>query len=75
VALQIAKPVCLAAHRTDGAWRWHERLGHQSFGSLQTMAQTGMVCGLPSIGHVEQVCEACVVGKQQRAAFPQAAKY
>jgi hypothetical protein len=24
--LQVARPLCLAVHRDDDAWRWHERL-------------------------------------------------
>jgi hypothetical protein len=34
-----------------------------------------MVRGLPSIEHVEHVCDVCLAGKQRRALFPQAAKY
>jgi transposase InsO family protein len=75
VVLKIAQPICLAACRTDTAWTWHERMGHQNFSALQKMARTGMVHGLPTIGHVEQLCEACLAGKQRRSAFPQAAKH
>ncbi|BBN09932.1 hypothetical protein MPTK1_4g23840 [Marchantia polymorpha subsp. ruderalis] len=39
------------------------------------MARTGLVRGLPPIEHVEQVCDACLAGKQRRAPFPQVAKY
>jgi hypothetical protein len=39
------------------------------------MGRDGMVRGLPSIEHVEHVCDACLAGKQRRALFPQAAKY
>jgi transposase InsO family protein len=39
------------------------------------MARDGMVHGLPRIGHVDQLCDACLAGKQRRVAFPQAAKY
>jgi hypothetical protein len=34
-----------------------------------------MVKGLPEIDHIEQVCEDCVLAKQKRAPFPQAAKF
>jgi hypothetical protein len=34
-----------------------------------------MVCGLPAIDHVDQVCEDCVLAKQKRKSFPKAAKY
>ncbi|OAE34466.1 hypothetical protein AXG93_3472s1010 [Marchantia polymorpha subsp. ruderalis] len=75
VVLQVAQPVCLSVRHGDGAWRWHERLGHQNFGALKTMARTGLLRGLPPIEHVEQVCDACLAGKQQRAPFLQVAKY
>jgi hypothetical protein len=75
VVLQIAQHVCLSASRIDNAWVWHERLGHQNFGALQTMARTGMVRGLPTLGHVDQLCEACLDDKQRRRLFPQAADY
>ena len=39
------------------------------------MSRTGMVRGLPEIGHADQLCDACLAGKQRRAPFPQAAKY
>jgi transposase InsO family protein len=75
VTLQVAQPVCLSVRRGDDAWTWHERLGHQNFGALRTMSHTGMVRGLPEIGHADQLCDACLVGKQRRAPFPQAAKF
>jgi transposase InsO family protein len=34
-----------------------------------------MVCGLPEIGHADQLCDACLAGKQRRAPFPQATKF
>jgi hypothetical protein len=34
-----------------------------------------MVHGLPTVNHVEQVCEDCVLAKQKRASFPKVAKY
>jgi hypothetical protein len=34
-----------------------------------------MVRGLPAIEHVDQLCDACLAGKQKRASFPQVAKF
>ena len=34
-----------------------------------------MVHGMPSIEHVEQLCDRCLVGKQRRAPFPREAVY
>jgi transposase InsO family protein len=39
------------------------------------MGREGMVRGLPSMEHVENVCDGCLVGKQRRAPFSQAATY
>jgi hypothetical protein len=75
VKLEIAAPVCLAAQHGDDAWRWHARFGHLHFDAMRRMAREGMVHGLPTVEHVEQLCDACLVGKQRRAPFPQKAKY
>ena len=34
-----------------------------------------MVRGLPQLDHVDQLCDACLAGKQRRAPFPQEAKH
>jgi transposase InsO family protein len=39
------------------------------------MAHESMVIGLLSVDHVQQLCDACLAGKQRRAPFPQKAKY
>jgi hypothetical protein len=46
-----------------------------NFHSLRKLCRGEMVKGLPEIDHVEQVCEDCVLAKQKRAPFPQAAKF
>jgi hypothetical protein len=45
------------------AWRWHERYGHLNFKALRKLGRADMVRGLPTIDHVEQVCEDCVLAK------------
>jgi hypothetical protein len=75
ITMQVTQPVCLSARSSDEAWRWHERLGHQSFGALQRMSCTGMVRGLPAVAHADQLCEACLAGKQRRSPFPQITKF
>lgn len=72
--LNVGRPVCLAAHCTEDAWRWHARFGHTSFKSLRKMATEGMVRGLPHLEQVDQVCDGCLVGKQRRASFPAEAR-
>jgi hypothetical protein len=73
--LRPTKPMCLMASYNDNEWRWHARFGHLGFQALQKMGRDGMVRGLPSIEHVEHVCDVCLAGKQRLASFPQAAKY
>jgi hypothetical protein len=73
--LQVARPLCLAVHQDDDAWRWHERLGHANFGSLEKMGRLEMVRGLPPISHAEQFCDTRVLAKHHRGAFPKQSKY
>jgi hypothetical protein len=68
--INLARPVCVAAHAGEDAWRWHARFGHINFGALRKMAREGLVRGMPLISQVEQVCEACLAGKHRRAPFP-----
>jgi transposase InsO family protein len=68
--LQVARPLCLAVHQDDDAWRWHERLGHANFGSLEKMGRLEMVRGLPPISHAEQFCDTCVLVNHRREVFP-----
>jgi transposase InsO family protein len=65
--------VCLVACTDDDAWRWHQRFGHIHFAALRKMGREKLVRGLPVIDQVQQVCDACLAGKQRRAPFPQKA--
>ena len=69
----ITRPVCLAARTDDDSWTWHSRFGHIHFAVLRKMAREELVRGLPLLNQVEQVCEACLTGKQRRVPFPQKA--
>lgn len=73
--LHPTKPVCLLTKGSSVAWRWHNRFGHLNFRALRSFSQKEMVKGLPQIDHVEQICEGCLVGKQQRKPFPQSSLY
>ncbi|KAK2984915.1 hypothetical protein RJ640_001268 [Escallonia rubra] len=63
-------PKCLKACFDNQSWLWHLRLGHLNFGGLKLMSTKNMVNGLPSIHQPDQLCEACLVGKQHRHSFP-----
>ena len=65
----------LTAQHDSISWRWHARLGHLHFDAMQKMARGGLVRGLLSIEPVEQLCEACLTGKQRRTPFPQKSKF
>ena len=73
--VQVAQPLCLAARWADEAWQWHERFGHLHFKALKRLSAKGMVRGLPSLDHVEQFCDICVLTKQRRLPFPQQARF
>jgi hypothetical protein len=72
--VQLARPLCLAARASDGAWLWQERLGHLNFDALHKMEKHGMVQGLPPIDRVHQLCIECVTTKLKRRPFPLQAK-
>jgi hypothetical protein len=57
------------------AKRWHTRLGHVNMQVLRRMANQEVVRGLPLIGAVGELCEACMAGKQKRSHFPDRAAW
>jgi hypothetical protein len=67
----------LVVHGLDNevAWRWHERFRHVNMAALRKLAQEELVHGLPKIGQVGQLCEACQAGKQRHTSFPVKAEY
>jgi transposase InsO family protein len=72
--VNIARPLCLMAHRADGPWLWHERYGHLHFDALRKLSKEKMVDGLPPVEHVHQLCTDCVATKLKRRPFPAQAK-
>ena len=50
-------------------WKWHLRFGHLNFRRLKLLSNISMVNGLPIVKESEYVCEACILGKQQRNSF------
>ncbi|CAA7409651.1 unnamed protein product [Spirodela intermedia] len=72
---KLVRQVCLEARAVEEAWKWHARLGHVNMTALQKMAREELVRGLPAVGQVDQLCEACLAGKQKRSPFPQQGEY
>jgi hypothetical protein len=72
--LNIGHPICLAARSEEAAWRWHGRFSHLSFKLLRQLAHHDMVRGLPPLEQVDQISDACLVGKQRRTSFPDQAR-
>ncbi|GJS60500.1 zinc finger, CCHC-type containing protein [Tanacetum coccineum] len=75
IALNIAKPACLAASLVDDAWTWHARLGHANFYTLEFIGKKRMVTGMPCVSHPKQLCSGYVVAKQTRQSFPNEAQW
>jgi len=60
------------AQADEGTSRlWHERFGHLSMQTLSAMQKSSIVVDLPPISDKDEVCEACMKGKQHRQPFPQ----
>ena len=68
--LQTIDAKCLKANVQDDSWCWHMRFGHLNFEALKSMGDKNMVDGIPSINHPNQLCEACLLGKDARTSFP-----
>jgi hypothetical protein len=75
VVLKNSQPVCLLTKMSDDAWLWHSRLGHAGFHTLKQLSEKSMVGGVPAIDHPEEVCEACLAGKQTRMSFPKKSQW
>lgn len=57
------------------AWTWHACYGHLNFDALRKLAWQEMVHGLPLVEQADQLCDACLAGKQRLSSFAQQAKY
>jgi hypothetical protein len=64
LSVTVDKPVSLAAHAEEMAWRWHARYGHLGFHGLQKLSKGEMVHGLPRIEQVYRVCNGRLVDKK-----------
>ena len=65
----------VVARGAEEAWKWHACLGHVNMVAPRKMAWEDLVRGLPAVGQVDQLCEACLAGKQKRLPFPKQGEY
>ncbi|XP_014623180.1 uncharacterized protein [Glycine max] len=63
VGVSTIEQKCLTAQSNDSVWKWHRRLGHLNFNSLNKLQKKNMVVGLPLIKVPRQVCGRCCEGK------------
>ncbi|GKB83567.1 putative RNA-directed DNA polymerase [Tanacetum coccineum] len=61
---------CYQTRVEDETQLWHSRFGHLHYKALRTLAENGMVEGMPTINNTQEVCSHCLVGKQQRDPIP-----
>jgi hypothetical protein len=73
--LNLVQPACLSLCGEGNAWRWHARLGHLNIAALCQMSRHELIRGMPQIGDVGKLCDACQTGKQWHTAFPYKAQY
>ncbi|GJU71241.1 ribonuclease H-like domain-containing protein [Tanacetum coccineum] len=65
------KVTCLVAKASlDESTRWHRRMAHVNFKTINKLAKEGLVDGLPlKVFTNEQNCVACNKGKQHKASY------
>ncbi|KAJ9545582.1 hypothetical protein OSB04_025289 [Centaurea solstitialis] len=61
--------VCLLSKATfNQNVLWHQRLSHLNYATINQLAKTGLVTGLPSLRFTkEQLCSACEMGKIKKS--------
>ena len=72
---KLVRLMCLVMWGAEEAWKWHARLGHVNLVALRKMAKEELVRRLPEVGQVDQLCEACLAGKQKRLPFPKKGEF
>lgn len=75
VLINIVDPICLQATTLSDSAKWHARLGHIDRESMKKMIKKELVIGIPNIEVEKDTCSSCILRKQVRYSFPQAASY
>ena len=63
VHMGIKDNICLLSTATNTSNRWHARLGHVNFETIQSMVQRELVTGIPRMTFEKSVCGSCLLGK------------
>ncbi|GJU99983.1 putative RNA-directed DNA polymerase [Tanacetum coccineum] len=66
---------CMYTSDEDNARLWHERMGHLSKTSMETLHRKGMVRDLPPFPVINDVCGDCMIGKQTKEAIPKSSSW
>ncbi|KAL4377055.1 hypothetical protein GQ457_02G041490 [Hibiscus cannabinus] len=69
IDIESGEVKCMKTAIKDDSWLWHLRYGHLGFSGLKLLSKEKMVNGLPEINPPNQLCEACIKGKQHRQSF------
>ncbi|XP_052483723.1 uncharacterized protein LOC128039291 [Gossypium raimondii] len=68
--LQNQNMSCFIGAHKEVSKLWHDRYGHLNYGNLEMLSRKMMVRGLPKINRLDDICEACQLGKQHKIGFP-----
>ncbi|KAL4387339.1 hypothetical protein GQ457_09G012280 [Hibiscus cannabinus] len=69
IDIEYGEVKCMKTAIKDDSWLWHLRYGHLGFSGMKLLSKAKMVNGLPEINPPNQLCEACIKGKQHRQSF------
>ncbi|KAL4384578.1 hypothetical protein GQ457_15G010370 [Hibiscus cannabinus] len=69
IDIESGEVKCMKTAIKDDSWLWHLRYGHLGFSGLKLLSKAKMVNRLPEINPPNQLCEACIKGKQHRQSF------
>ncbi|KAL4369158.1 hypothetical protein GQ457_05G011330 [Hibiscus cannabinus] len=69
IDIESGEVKCMKTSIKDDSWLWHLRYGHLGFSGMKLLSKAKMVNGLPEINPPNQLCEACIKGKQHRQRF------
>ncbi|KAL4348199.1 hypothetical protein GQ457_17G003570 [Hibiscus cannabinus] len=69
IDIESGEVKCMKTAIKDDSWLWHLRYGHLGFSGMKLLLKAKMVNGLPEINPPNQLCEACIKGKQHIQSF------